>query len=91
MIADTGRREIFIKEVLELVVCWHLVTLAALLLQPHPPTLAIGKIVFALCIATTALMRAKARSAEHMATELARGIGSPALELKDERLPVGQG
>jgi hypothetical protein len=30
---------------LELVVCRHLVTLAAFLLQPHPPALAVGEVV----------------------------------------------
>ena len=45
MIADTGRGETFIEELLELMVRRHLVTLAAFLLQPHPPALAVGEIV----------------------------------------------
>src|SRR5882757_345490 len=39
VIADAGRGEIFIEELLQLVVRRHLVTLAAFLLQPYPPAL----------------------------------------------------
>ena len=42
-IAYPGRDDIFIEELLELVVRRHLVTLAAFLLQPHPPAPAVGK------------------------------------------------
>jgi hypothetical protein len=43
--ADAGRVEIFIDELLELVMRRHLVALAAFLVQPHPPALAAGVVV----------------------------------------------
>ncbi|HEX3522209.1 MAG TPA: hypothetical protein VHT52_08995, partial [Stellaceae bacterium] len=46
LITDAGRGQVFIKEMLELVVGRHLVPLAAFLVQPYPPALAVGKVVF---------------------------------------------
>ena len=45
VLADSGRGEILIKELLELVMRRHFVALAAFLMQPHPPALAAGVIV----------------------------------------------
>jgi hypothetical protein len=42
---DIGRIKIFIQILFELVVRRHLVDLATFLVQPHPPALAIGKVV----------------------------------------------
>jgi hypothetical protein len=42
VLADSGRGEILIKELLELVMRRHFVALAAFLMQPHPPALAAG-------------------------------------------------
>src|SRR3954452_9309647 len=41
----TNRCEIFIEKGFQLVMCRHLVALAALLVQPHPPALAVRIIV----------------------------------------------
>jgi hypothetical protein len=57
-ITDPGRGQIFVEKLLEFVMRGHLVALAALLVQPHPPALAVRKIVLD-SMATTALMRAK--------------------------------
>ena len=45
VIADAGRGEVVVDVGLELVVRRHLVALAAFLVQPHPPALALGVIV----------------------------------------------
>ena len=45
LITDAGGIEIFVEELLELVVRRHVVALAAFLVQPQPPALAVGKIV----------------------------------------------
>jgi hypothetical protein len=47
-IADTGGIEIFVEELLELVMGRHFVTLAAFLVQPQPPALAVRKVVLGL-------------------------------------------
>ncbi|HWX31554.1 MAG TPA: hypothetical protein VNZ53_29490 [Steroidobacteraceae bacterium] len=45
MITDAGHGQIFIKELFELVVHRHLMTLAAFLVQSHPPALTVGKVI----------------------------------------------
>ena len=44
-IADAGRVEIFVDELFELVMRRHFVALAAFLMQPDPPALALGVVI----------------------------------------------
>ena len=44
-LADAGRGEILVDKGFELMVRRHLVPLAAFLVQPHPPALALGIVV----------------------------------------------